>query len=165
MRSRRTGRAPGRPLNFTVRGHVEQRVTHLEPDDLANLERARSWVRDHFKPEAQHKYEHVPEKLRLLQAILDAGWIEPRETAKLQSLGITLGDALAQELSMEWVMVEDEQGRDPALRFPGTTVLLFPLTMISKRIEDGESVDVANLFAKVAKGARELARDPAYKVN
>jgi len=33
---------------------------------------------------------------------------------------------------MEWVTVEDEYGKDPALRFPGTTVIAFPLTMISK---------------------------------
>jgi hypothetical protein len=51
---------------------------------------------------------------------------------KLQCLGVALGDALAEELQMEWVTVEDEYGKDPALRFPGTTVIAFPLTMISK---------------------------------
>jgi hypothetical protein len=40
-------------------------------------------------------------------------------------------------------MVADEYGRDPALRCPGTTVIVFPLTMISKRIEAGESVSVS----------------------
>jgi hypothetical protein len=138
---------------------MEQRIENLAPADLSNLDNARRWVCDHFVPEAQHKYSEVSEKLRLLQTILDAGWIQPTETAKLQSLGITLGDALAQELRMEWVMVEDDYGRDPALRLPGTTVILFPLTMISKRIEDGETVDVADFFANVCRRTKEIARD------
>lgn len=73
-------------------------------------------------------------------------WIEPTETWKLQSLGITLGDALSQKLGMVWVRVEDEYGESPALRYPGTTLLIFPLTAISKRIERGEEVDVVELF-------------------
>ena len=44
-------------------------------------------------------------------------------------------------------MVEDEKGRDPAIRIPGTTVILFPLTMISKRIERGEAWMCATSFA------------------
>ena len=86
------------------------------------------------------------------------------ETNKLQCLGITLGDALAQDLGMEWVMVEDENGRDPAIRFPGTTVIVFPLTMISKRIEDGEPVNVADLFSRVSARIRELTGKPDYRL-
>jgi hypothetical protein len=41
---------------------------------------------------------------------------------------------------------EDEYGRDPALRLQGTPFIVFPLTMISKRVERGEDVDVRELF-------------------
>lgn len=125
---------------------IEQRTTAPTAEDLERLEAQRDWVRGHFAEEAQHKYANLADKLRLLQAILDAEWIDGEETLKLQCLGITLGDALAQELGAEWVMVEDEYGRDPALSIPGTTTLLFPLTMISKRVERGEQVDVQALF-------------------
>jgi hypothetical protein len=143
---------------------VEQRIGPLGSEDLANIEVGGHWVRDHFTPESRHRYEQLSEKLRLLQTILDAGWIEASETNKLQCLGITLGDALVQELGMEWVMVEDENGRDPAIRFPGTTVVAFPLTMISKRIEDRESIDVADLFSRVSARLREHARNPDYQL-
>lgn len=69
---------------------------------------------------------------------------QPEQTAALQSLGIVLGDALRSHVA-EWVMVED-QYRDPAVRVRGTSVLLFPLTMISKRVEAGEPVDVFAMF-------------------
>jgi hypothetical protein len=79
---------------------------------------------------------------------------------KLQCLGITFGDAVAQELGLEWVSVEDEYGRDPALRLSGTSVILFPLTMISKRMERGEEVDILAMFRGTCERVREIvARD------
>jgi hypothetical protein len=142
---------------------MEQRITKPTADEMARIEAQRDWVRGHYDPEARHKYGAVEGKLVLLQTILDAGWIAKSETVKLQSLGITLGDALAQELQMEWVTVEDEYGRDPALRFPGTTVLVFPLTMISKRIERDETVIVVELFAGVCEHVRRMKSDPEYQ--
>lgn len=106
----------------------------------------RSWVRGHFTPEAHDKYDTVEDKIRLLQTILDENWISPDETWKLQSLGITFGDILMQTLGLTWVAVEDEYGRDPALRDGDTSILVFPMTSISKRIERGESVDVLRLL-------------------
>ncbi|NNG02924.1 MAG: DUF3806 domain-containing protein [Inquilinus sp.] len=71
------------------------------------------------------------------------------QTYELQSMGIVLGDALAEALDLKWAIVEDHHGRDPALLLPGTTVLLFPLTMISKRLEDNQMVDIVALFTAV----------------
>jgi hypothetical protein len=125
---------------------LDQIIEPLKKEDRENLDKARSWVRDHFTPEARHKYELLEEKIRLLQVILDEGWIEKTETQKLQSLGVTLGDMLCEKLGLTWVMVEDEYGRDPAVMVPKTTILAFPLTAISKRVEKGEKVDVRHLF-------------------
>jgi hypothetical protein len=126
---------------------MEQKIEVLGPDDLLRVEKQRTWVRDHFDTQARHEYETVEGKLRLLDTIVRSGWIEPTETWKLQSLGITLGDALVQQLGLTWVAVEDEHGRDPAVHVGGTTILLFPLTSISKRIERGEAVNVREMFA------------------
>ena len=142
---------------------MNQVVTPPAAEDAEQIEAQRRWVREHFDEDARHLYERRDEKLRLLQTILDAGWIAASETVKLQCLGITLGDALIQELGLEWVMVEDEYGRDPALRKPGTTVLAFPLTMISKRVERGEEVVVRDLFDGVVDYVRRMASDREYQ--
>jgi len=142
---------------------MEQVVTPPSQEDAERIESQRRWVRDHFDEDARHLYDQRDEKLRLLQAIIDAGWIDASETVKLQCLGITLGDALVQELGLEWVMVEDKYGRDPAIRKPGTTVIAFPLTMISKRIERGESVTVRELFDGVVEHVRRMAADREYQ--
>jgi hypothetical protein len=58
-------------------------------------------------------------------------------------------------------MVEDEYGHDPAIRLPGTSIILSPLTMISKRIERGEEVDVFDLFNRVAAEVEKLRKEGA----
>jgi hypothetical protein len=125
---------------------MEQKIEALSDQDLHRVERQRTWVRGHFSPEARHQYETIEGKLRLLDTIIRSGWIAPTETWKLQSLGITFGDAVAQKMGLSWVAVEDEYGRDPALHDHGTTIVVFPLTTISKRIERGETIDVGKLF-------------------
>lgn len=122
--------------------HTEP-LSESEADDLAAK---RQWVRDHFEPDARHQYDILDEKLRLLDTILRNHWVEPSETLKLQCLGVAFGDALAQKLGLQWITVEDEYGRDPALIVEGTSIITFPLTSISKRVESGEVVDVHELF-------------------
>ena len=70
-------------------------------------------------------------------------------------MGIVFGDVFVQDMGFSWVMVEDEHGRDPAIRYRETSIILFPLTMISKRIERGEQVDVFDLYNGVAAIAQE----------
>ncbi|HLX14844.1 MAG TPA: DUF3806 domain-containing protein [Bradyrhizobium sp.] len=125
---------------------MAQKIEAMSVEDAQRVEKQRTWVRDHFDPEARHQYQTIEGKLRLLDTIIRSGWIEPTETWKLQSLGITFGDALAQNTGLSWVAVEDEYGRDPALHDHRTTIVVFPMTTISKRIERGETVDVRDLF-------------------
>jgi hypothetical protein len=61
-----------------------------------------------------------------------------------------------QDMGMEWIMVEDEYGRDPAVRLPNTRIILYPMTMISKRIERGEKVDVFELYNGAAAQVEDL---------
>jgi hypothetical protein len=140
---------------------MEQIVENLREEDAADVEAKREWVRGHYEPDAQHKYETLEGKLALIEAILTNGWVTANDTLKLQCLGITFGDALAQHLGLKWVAVEDEYGRDPALSPPGSSVLAFPMTSISKRVERGDSVDVYDLFNAACTTIREKAQHSA----
>jgi hypothetical protein len=142
---------------------MEQKVEELSSEDIAKIEAQRKWVREHYPPESEEKYQTLDGKLVLLDAILKNKWIEPNETVKLQCLGITFGDSLAQRLGLKWVAVEDEYGRDPALIAEGTSIITFPLTSISKRIENGEEVDVLNLFENACAKINELKQQLTYR--
>jgi NAD-dependent SIR2 family protein deacetylase len=77
--------------------------------------------------------------------------------------GVTFGDALAQRFAVSWVAVQDDQGRDPALVLEGTSILVFPLTSISKRVERGEQVDVYELFESACRTIERLRPEQAGK--
>jgi len=113
----------------------------LNKDDIDRLDKHREWLKGHF--DDANAYSDVSAKLRLVQTILDNRWVNKDETWKLQSLGVAFGDALVQIVEeLAWVAVDDEYGRDPGLRWLETSLSCFPLTAISKRIENGETVDV-----------------------
>jgi uncharacterized protein DUF3806 len=90
----------------------------------------------------------------LLQRAIDAPALSQHETVGWQSLGIAFGMILARELGLCWVMVDDEYGRDPALQYENTTTLIFPLTIISKRIERGEPPVLRELFDALERDLR-----------
>ena len=142
---------------------MPQRVEPLLGADADDVAAKRQWVRDHFTPGAQHKYDALPEKLRLLETILANDLVHPSESLKLQCLGVAFGDALAQELGLKWVTVEDEYGRDPALALERTSIISFPLTAISKRMEAGEKVNVRELFESACATIRRLEREGRYR--
>jgi len=84
--------------------------------------------------------------LELLQAILDDGVLQSTQTYELQCLGVALGEVFVRYLNMTWVMVEDVGIRIPALKHNETSLIIYPLTMISWRVEIGEDFDVHKLF-------------------
>jgi Domain of unknown function (DUF3806) len=142
-----------------VSSQPSQKVTALTDADQQRLQQQRAVVEKFLGDDAsRQKYQKAEGKLGTIRAVLQANVFKPNQTYELQCLGIVLGDAFVQELKMEWVMVEDHYGRDPAVRLPSTTIILFPLTMISKRIERGEQVEVFELFNGVAAQVDEIKR-------
>ena len=65
-------------------------------------------------------------------------------------MGVVFGEVFVEDMGFHWILVEDEFGRDPAIRFEDTSVIAYPLTMSSKRVERGEPVDVFDLYNGVA---------------
>ena len=86
--------------------------------------------------------------LDVLQALLDRRAVKPEQTLELQAMGIVMGDLLADELGMDWVVYEDQYGRSRALQVPDSDQVLFPVTMISRRFEVGATADVEAIYAR-----------------
>lgn len=141
-------------LSFVV-GCSEQKApqapmpkfSELSHEDKTRLEQQRTIVAD----AARQRYgtsvlKKTVADLPVLQRLIDDKVFTKTQTSELQSLGITFGDVLANELPLRWVMVTDEYGTDPTLRFKGTTVQINALTMISKRVEKDEEVNLSELL-------------------
>lgn len=133
-------------------------LTALTDEDVEQL--ARQWlVADRYVQEhcGGARLDQTEADLALLQQLIDSNAIAPTQTFELQCLGVALGRVLASNVAdLDWAMVEDEYGRDPTLRFRQTSLQLNVLTMISKRIENGESVDVRKMYAFLRDKVAEL---------
>lgn len=133
----------------------------LQPEGLSPIDRQyMQQQRDHLDGLARR---HLGEPLRgersdlaVLQRLLDRGLVAREDTATLQGMGMVLGNLLAADLDLEWVVHRDRQGRSRALRIPGTGELLFPVTMISRRHEVGARVDVDELYQRAADLVAEI---------
>lgn len=100
--------------------------------------------------------------LEKIQAVLDSGSVEPEATWALQSLGVALGKIFVENhQGYDWWMVEDEYGRDVCVRYRDTSLLFFPQTMISKRLERGEKVSVQSIYEWLVNELHNL-RDEHY---
>jgi uncharacterized protein DUF3806 len=125
----------------------EPKFTELSREDSARLEQQRAVV----AAAAKQRYgttalTRTKSDLPVLQKLIDDNAFNKSQTYELQSLGVALGDVLASELPLRWVMVTDEYGTDPTLRFKDTTLQINALTMISKRVERDEAVSVSELL-------------------
>ena len=135
----------------------DQKITALSPADGAQLTRQRSHIESFLATDdSRRSYKEPQGKLGTIQAILDADLFSPDQAYELECLGVVLADAFVQGLGMEWIIVEDEIGRNASIRVPNSSIILFPLTMIRKRIIQGERVDVFNLFNNAARNVHEL---------
>lgn len=92
--------------------------------------------------------------LNLLQRLLDQRLVRNDQKTELQAMGVILGDLLARELGMHWVLYEDDIGRSRALRYRDTDLYLFPMTMISRRREAGDLTPVADIYNRAVQEIR-----------
>jgi hypothetical protein len=126
---------------------VAPKFTELSGDDVASLDKQRALV----AAAAKQRYGvsglvRTKADLPVLQRLIDDQAFSKTQTYELQSLGVALGDVMASELPLRWMMVTDEFGTDPTLRNKETTIQVNALTMISKRVERDEKVSVSRLL-------------------
>lgn len=139
-------------LGLPVASHAEGTVSELTPTDARQLEYQRKAIQDMA---ALHLGRRVTgdrtRDIELLQLLLDRRIVKAGETRDLQSMGVVLGDLLAAELDMEWVIFEDRYGRSKALQLGPSMNFLFPITMISRRVDAGLGVNINEVYQKAIK--------------
>lgn len=94
--------------------------------------------------------------LDTLQAIIDRDLISHEDRLSLQALGVVFGDLLASELDMHWIVYRDRAGRSRALQYRNDATYIFPVTMISRRVEAQSVRPVADLFQTTVDDTRRL---------
>ena len=139
---------------------ADQKILSLTDDDMGRLIKHRSLIEKYLGNEdSREKYNTAPGKLGTLRALLNANVFKADQTYELQSMGVVFGDVFVQDMGFHWIIVEDTYGRDPAIQYKDTSIILYPLTTISKRVEKGEKVDVFELYNGMAAKVEELMNE------
>jgi hypothetical protein len=133
--------------------------SELSAEDRARLEQQRNLVLAVIKqrygtPTLTGSKADLP----VLQRLLDEKVFAKTQTYELQSLGVVFGDVLASEFQMRWIIVTDEFGTGPTLRFMDTTLQINALTIVSKRVERDEEVDLAQFLRIIGPDLAEFKR-------
>jgi hypothetical protein len=125
------------------------RIGKLSTVDLQFMEQQRQSLQDLATANLGRQFNGVTDSdIDLLQTLLDQRLVRADQVQELQAMGVILGDLLAAELGMHWVIFEDPLGRSRALRYRETDNFLFPITMIARRREVGNTTPVADIYQK-----------------
>ena len=120
----------------------------LQPGDEARLREQRELIRDLAAQKLGRGLSGERERdLDTLQQLLERRILGAGQTAELQAMGVVIGDLLARELDMHWVIYSDGEGRSRALQLGSTSNFLFPITMVSRRVDAGIQVRVREVYA------------------
>lgn len=129
-----------------------------QPNDSTPIDDL-SWMDKNYMQQQREKIEAIAQiklgsrlrgdrsDLETLQRIVDRGLIERDDTLRLQALGVVLGNVMTAEVpELQWKIYEDSKGRSRALCVENTEECLFPMTMLSRRMEVGLNPDVSNVY-------------------
>lgn len=129
----------------------KQEILPLGEQDQRKLEKQRSVV---VKLSRRHVGSPTRggsmDDLRILQELIDRRVVGRDQVYELQAMGVALGDVMANNLGLHWVVVEDQYGRSRALAGGEGDDVAFPVTMISKRVAAGIPVSVRELYESIA---------------
>ncbi len=101
--------------------------------------------------------------LERIQELLTSKEIEPEDTQALDALGYIFGKIFVEHTSgYDWWVVEDEHGTDACIRYKETSLVSFPQDMIARRIEEGQSFNMVELYEQLKSDLNEI-RELHYK--
>ena len=94
--------------------------------------------------------------MQCFQQMIDRKLVEADDVKGWQAIGVLLGDVLANELDLHWVSYEDELGTSRALRWRNTDNFVFPITLLSRRLQFRQAANVAEIFAAIEQDVRRF---------
>ena len=125
------------------------KITDLNWLNQNFLDQQRKRVDDMSRTHFGQQIRRNKSDLRTLQRLIDSGAVKGSDKIELQALGVVLGDVfVAETKGLQWRVYEDELGKSHAVCLEGTKNCLFPITMLSRRLEAGVAPEVNDVYQK-----------------
>lgn len=118
-------------LSWLEKNHLQQQVDKI--DELARLKLGRQIHGD-------------KSDLEILQKIIHRGLIARDDIITMQAMGVVMGNVMVADLGLVWKVYKDKLGESKATCLPQGSECLFPITMLSRRMEVGLLPDVEKVY-------------------
>jgi Domain of unknown function (DUF3806) len=136
-------------LGVTVAAETNVRIGELSSLDQQYMAQQRDLLQELATTKLGRRFNGDKHNdLPILQLLLDRRLVRADQTRELQAMGVIMGDLLAANLDMHWVIYQDGHGRSRALRYQESDEYLFPITMISRRREADNHTPVTEIYQK-----------------
>lgn len=120
-----------------------------------------NWLNEQFLIKQRNRIEEVVRRnfgqslkigegnIALLQRVVNEAKLDMDDKMTTQALGVVLGDIFTEaDKRLIWQVYEDELGKSHAVCVQETKHCVFPVTMISRRMEAGAPANVHNIYKK-----------------
>ena len=118
---------------------VPQKITRVSEQERQQFvlwaKEAKSFLNAYTTPQSSNELKQYDEAFKAWQ---DSDSRQHSDEDVINLIGAYLGQKLIEDLEMEWVLVEDEYGRDYAVRHNEVEVMGFPFSTVMKRVEDNK---------------------------
>ncbi|MDQ2075501.1 DUF3806 domain-containing protein [Marinimicrobium sp. ABcell2] len=134
-------------IGMSISAHADARIEELSWMDRNHMHQQVESIETLVQMRLGTRLRGDASDLTTLQTIVDRGMIPRDDKLRLQALGAVLGNVMEAEVAqLKWKIYEDDKGRSRALCVEGTKECLFPVTMLSRRIEVGLKPDVQKVY-------------------
>ncbi len=134
------------PNALAQSGYKAPSISELGWGDKRHIKTQRLTIDDIARTQLGSQVRGDKRDLELLQRIIHRGLIKKSQRLELQAMGVVLAEVLQNELGLVWQIYEDSVGRSRALCVEGTLDCLYPMTMLSRRIEVGLVPNVQEIY-------------------
>lgn len=123
-------------------------ISDLSWMDQNRMEKEVNSIVDLAKSKTGNNIRRDLSDLDTLQRIINDELVKIDDSEKQQALGIVLGNVMLADFpnTFEWKIYQDDLGRSRALCVKRTSDCLFPVTMLSRRMEVGLKPDVKKVY-------------------
>jgi len=128
----------------------EVRIRDLNPMNLTFVEQQRSSANKLARTTLGRQLHQNKGDLRVIQTVIDRGHLKGADKETLQAFGAAMGDIfVSAHKNLNWKVYEDELGASHAVCLDDTQHCIFPMTIISRRVEAGLTPNVSKIFNDV----------------
>lgn len=143
----------GSPLTISNPGQLTQKdpditITNLEWIDQNKMEKEIASINELIQKKLGSSLRKDLSDLKTLQRIIDENLVDADDYDTQQAMGVVMGNVLLADFpqTLEWKVYRDKAGRSRAVCAKGTQECLFPVTMLSRRMEVGINPNVRKIY-------------------